>query len=42
LRDTIADLLGQPLPPSGLLDGVPDRELADELLRRGWTVAPPD
>jgi hypothetical protein len=41
LRDTIAALLDQPLPPSNALDVATDRELAEELERRGWTVRPP-
>jgi hypothetical protein len=41
LRDTIAALLEQPMPATGWLLGASDRELAEELERRGWKLTPP-
>ena len=41
LRDTIAELLDQPIQGTTALDVASDRELAEELVRRGWKVTPP-
>lgn len=43
LRDTVSDLLGdEPVSEwEAALGAYPDRLLAEELERRGWTVSPP-